>query len=62
MNPGQVLCLLICALPPRQTCGEGRSRVSWQMESVTWSVKLYLSGGEMEATPVLPNDELDRLA
>lgn len=62
MNPGQVLCLLICALPPPQTCREGRRRVRWKMQSMTWAVKLYLSGGEMEATPVLPNEELDRLA
>lgn len=62
MNPGQVPCLLICAPPPLQTCGEGRSRVRWKMKPVTWAVTLYLSGGETEATPVLPNDELDRLA
>lgn len=32
------------------------------MKPLTWAVKLYLSGGEMEATPVLPKEELDRLA
>lgn len=62
MNPGQVQCVLICALPPLQTCREGRRSVRWKLKSLTWAVKLYLSGGEKEATPVLPNDELDRLA
>lgn len=38
------------------------TRERWKIKSLTLAAKLYLSGGEMEATPVLPKDELDRLA
>lgn len=42
---------------PGETVSNRRAR--WKSLTVDLC---YLSGGEMEATPVLPNDELDRLA
>lgn len=63
--------MLICAPPPLQTYREMTVRAKKikcesEMEELSYCivilVKLYRRGGEVEATPVLPSDEVDRLA
>lgn len=68
MCPG--LCLQICVLPPLQTCRRiisGRAiNILCEGEkerlSLIVMVMPYLNGGEEEASPVLPSDEVERLA
>lgn len=64
-HPGHGLYSPTCALPLLQTCREPRNENengTKVRRKHSYVLIYYRRAGEVEATPVLPSDEVDRLA